>query len=71
MFAGYAATLIGLYICVKFWLCREIDLKWKAILTIIAATFRFVTVAVLAALGTFLPVMIMYFILRWHGRNIR
>ncbi|MCF7792919.1 MAG: hypothetical protein K9N09_03320 [Candidatus Cloacimonetes bacterium] len=68
---GIAASAAALFILVKFVTNDEIVLKWKIILIAVALIFKFAFVGLISVIGTFLPVMLMFLMLRWHGSKIR
>ncbi len=68
---GIAASAAAILILYIFWTHPEIALKWKIILTATALIFRFVFVGLISVFGTFLPIMIMFLMLRWFGSKIR
>lgn len=60
-----------LFILVKFLINREIELMWKLILTSVMLLFRFGFSGLTSIIGTVIPVIGMYLMLRWHGSDIR
>ena len=64
-------SLAVLFILVKFLINREIELMWKLILTLVMLLFRFGFSGLTSIIGTVIPVIGMYLMLRWHGSDIR
>jgi hypothetical protein len=68
---GIAGFFVGILIIIHFWMNRQIDIKWKIILTVMAIIFRFALPGIWSTIGTVLVLIIMFLMLRWNGVKIR
>jgi hypothetical protein len=68
---GIIGGFAGILIIILFWMNRQIDIKWKIILTVIAIIFRFALPGIWSIIGAVLVLIIMFLMLRWYGVKIR
>jgi hypothetical protein len=64
---GLIVSIAGIYLLFLFWRNPEIDLKWKIVLTILVIIGRFFFLGI----GSFIALIIIFLMLRWHGERIR
>lgn len=63
---GLIIMAIVVVIFIKFWLEKDIEIKWKIILTLIAIGSQFVFYGI----GTYVVAITVIMMLRWNGSKI-
>ncbi|KQC05516.1 MAG: hypothetical protein APR54_08210 [Candidatus Cloacimonas sp. SDB] len=60
-------SIVAIFLLYHLWINKDIDLKWKLILLILATISAFIY----NGIGFYLVAIIVYFVLKWHKVKIR